>query len=101
MDLDIKPLGVNLSCAEDGPQDEWLPPCNQTTQMTSSMVEVVRIAYMIVITAVLSAWTTKNGVQFCISVQRFSTFIRKFLEKLLKLFGFNIDRGEVSDNYVS
>ena len=60
MDLDIKPLGVNLSCAEDGPQDEWVPPCDQTTRMTSSMVEVVRIAYMIVITAVLSASTTEN-----------------------------------------
>ena len=60
MDLDIKPLGVNLSCAEDGPQDEWLPPCDQTTRMTSSMVEVVRIAYMIVITSVLSAWTTES-----------------------------------------
>ena len=60
MDLDIKPLGVNLSCAEDGPHDEWLPPCNQTTRMTSSMLEVVRIAYMILITAVLSASSTEN-----------------------------------------
>ena len=35
-------------------------PSDQTTRMTSSMVELVRIAYMIVITAVLSASTTEN-----------------------------------------